>query len=724
MFRFLIKGVVQGVGFRPFIYRQARRQNAKGTVHNKGFGVEIITDKKDFIDTIKEWPPLAQIDSIDKEEFETDEKYIGFTIVKSEKSQGETILPPDLFTCKDCITELWDRSDRRYKYYFITCTNCGPRFSMIEDYPYDRSTTSMRDFEMCTQCIKEYENPLDRRYHAQTIACHDCGPKLKLLYQNIPIKTQDDEDTIKQAATLLTQGKPVSIKGIGGFHLCSTSDEETVYKVRSLLRRAHKPFALMVKEIAMAEEIVHLTKEEKYLLESPQRPIVACKKRNPDAYFAISELDTLGIMLPYTALHYLLFQELDEPLVMTSANVPGDPVSINEDVGSYFLTHDRRIVNRCDDSVIKVINEIPFYLRRSRGYTPIPVKIPFDAEEILCVGAELNNVICIGKGNNAFLSQYIGSTSRLKTFDFFKQTIDTFLGLTRVKPKIIGCDLHPAFHTSAYANELSKRFNAKLIQIQHHKAHVCGVAAEHNLNEFVGIACDGVGYGEDGNSWGGEVFLCKDNKITRIGRLEYQPMLGGDSAQENPKKMIFGILSQVLSEEEMVSLKLFGPAESKIYYKQGKERFNVSLTSSTGRILDATAALLDICDYSDYEGRPAMLLERYAYGEPIIIAPIIYEKEGIQILNTTALMKEILEYKRKGAAKDTLAATVHHYLAEGLYQIAKSYSLPIVFSGGVAYNGIISKLLMDKGILVHKQIPAGDGGISFGQLCYINMVSL
>jgi hydrogenase maturation protein HypF len=401
---------------------------------------------------------------------------------------------------------------------------------------------------------------------------------------------------------------------------------------------------------------------------------------------------------------------------MTSNNFPGEPISTTEKIGSYFLTHERRIVNRCDDSVVKVIHNTPFFLRRSRGYTPLPIMLPIECHDTVAVGAELNNVICTTKKNNCYLSQYIGDTSKYETYNFLKETVANFIHLSRLKPQIIACDLHPNYTSTMFARELARKYKAKLIQIQHHKAHVASVAAEHQITDYVGITMDGLGYGDNGELWGGEIFsVQKGNIFTRVGHLEEQPQLGGDSAAIYPKKMLFGILSKLLTEEKLIQLRLFNEKESKLYLKLLRNNFNIQNTTSTGRILDAVSALLGFCDERTYDGRPAMILESKAT-TPLQFEPIFSKEQEETILMTTPLFEYLL---RGDQDKGKLAATTQLYIAKGLFEIAKkavkNKKTPIVFSGGVAYNRMISYYMLTHGVLVNKELPAGDGCICYGQ---------
>ena len=716
MYRIIVKGTVQGVGFRPFVYRNAVKKNVKGEVKNAGYGVEITADKKEpILNALKNPPPLSKIDSIDIESIES-KPYDNFEIKKSEASKGETILPPDVFTCENCLRELRDKNNRRYGYFFITCTDCGPRFSMIENYPYDRPYTSMKDFDMCKSCEEEYKNPLDRRYHAQTIACHECGPELKLLDKNSKVLADSEEDSIKKAAQLIKDDGIIAIKGVGGFHIATNCNGRAVNQLRALLNRKHKPFAVMVRDEEMLKSFARVTKQELELLKSPQRPIVVCKKRNYGDFLEISELDSVGVMFPYTALHYLLFDHLDKPIVMTSANTPGEPVLLEEGIAPFFLTHNRRIVNRCDDSVIKIIAETPVFLRRSRGYVPSPIPLPFKCKDTVALGALSNNTITVTKGQQAFVSQHIGNCSKLKTYEFFKNTVEKFIGLTRCTPEIIAIDKHPEYDTRKYAQELSKKYNAKIIEVQHHKGHLASAAGEHGLPDYVGIATDGLGYGEDGELWGGEVFSVKNHsEFERVGRLEKQPMLGGDSAAKYPKKMLFGILSKLIDKKAISKLNLYTEKEIKVYSKMLEQSFNVIQTSSTGRILDSVSALLGICNESTYEGRAAMLLESTATkGEKL--EPVIKTKKH-KILMTSPLFEYLLRNLEK--PKEELAWTAHYYIAQGLLRIAMDYFSNIIISGGVSYNSIIGNMVSKSGILQTK-LPPGDGGVSYGQAIIAN----
>ncbi|MCF7860707.1 carbamoyltransferase HypF [Candidatus Woesearchaeota archaeon] len=749
MYLFFIKGIVQGVGFRPYIFRKAKREGLVGSVKNVGDGVEIIIDDSHFMDKLTDLPPLARVDSYEKRSIQIQPPK-DFLIIKSTSSTGSTLLPPDIFTCPDCLSELNDPSNRRHDYYFITCTNCGPRYSMITDYPYDRPYTSMNKFKMCSQCSKEYSDPLNRRYHAQTIACPDCGPRLKLIKcaQNPDTSAEGelndqsqehdsqnkhaDREIIKQVAGIIKKGQIVAIKGVGGFHICSTIEREAVKKIRQLLGRANKPFAVMVKDVKMARKFAEISQFEELNLNSPARPIVVLKKKqtisdNFDGEYVlghISELDTIGVMLPYTPLHFMLFDHMDEPIIMTSCNMPGAPVKIStenllkQELVGWILTHERKIINRVDDSVIKIISDKMVYLRRSRGYVPVPIKLPKPVRPTLALGAELNNVICTANDNHCFLSQHIGNCANIDTMDFLKDTAKKMIRLTRVDPEIIISDLHPGYETTTFAKELSDQLGAKHIQVQHHKAHIAGVAAEHGLTEYTGIAMDGLGYGDDGKIWGGEIFDFANGKFQRIGHLQYHQQFG-DSAAVFPERMLISILSTFLTIDQIKRLGI-STTDLKTILKAIESRFNCIETSSTGRVLDAAASLLGICRERTYEGRPAMLLETLAgTSRPYELRPNIIQKDNISIFDTTQLFKYLVQNITKD--KSRLGATVLTYIAEGMYEIAKETGKPIVFSGGVAYNSIISEFMRQKGVLFNQEIPPGDGGLCYGQVSMANL---
>lgn len=715
MYEVIITGVVQGVGFRPFIYKQCTKRGLKGFIQNIGSGVRIVIDNYQLLQIIlSNLPPLAKIDKITVFPYKSPEVFTQFNI-RNSTGEGFSEIPPDLFLCSKCYKELHQINNRRYQYFFNTCTNCGPRYSITFKNPYDRKNTSMQQFAMCSECQKEYGEATSRRYHAQTIACPNCGPKLKLINNSQQKIIAYDIEAIAHAAKLMKQGKIIAIKGIGGFHLACNMQSKTIMKLRKITMRQHKPYAIMCQDLAMACHLATITKKEKALLISNSRPIVILKKKFP--LKEVSELNTLGIMLPYTALHYLLFDYLTEPIIMTSANISGEPITTEDSQQwvDFILTHDRAIVNSIDDSVIKVIKDQPLFLRRSRGFVPQSINLGKTCtKSILAMGAEMNNTFAILKKNQIYLSPHLGDTKNWKILMNYQHTISKFLQFTQTRPEIILADLHPNYNTSLYAQTLADSWQIPMIKVQHHQAHAYSAALEHHVDDFTAIVCDGIGYGEDGAIWGGEIF----HNQQRTGHLEYHYLLGGDSATKQPAKMLFSILSKILNPKELQTFLKNDllPQQCKLLQTQLERKINCPLTSSCGRILDAASYLLHICKETDYDGRPAILLDEFAT-TPYKITPIIKN----DILFTTPLFEFLIHNLSKDRTR--LAATVLHYLSQGLYELAKQHGSPLIFTGGCAYSKHMTTFMKKQGVKVNTQVPAGDGGISLGQIgWYINQV--
>jgi len=706
MYKFTVRGVVQGVGFRPYIYNACVKAGLKGYAQNIGDGVIVeVSDKEKFIEILKNVPPLARVDSFEIKE--TKGKFTNF-VIKQSKGSGFAEVPPDLFLCSDCLSELKDSGNRRHNYFFTTCTNCGPRFSMTKKSPYDRKTTSMKEFKMCSECETEYTDPKNRRYHAQTIACHNCGPKLSFYKKGNLVTGKTQNELIEFTAQLIQRGEIVAIKGVGGFHLACGISSKATKKLRVITGRPNKPFAVMCRDLKMVKSIGEPGKKQMQLLESTARPIVLVKKTNP--LTGVTELDTVGVMLPYTALHFLIFDYLSEPIVMTSSNFSDEPISTKREqqITDYVLDHNRVIENAVDDSVMSVVAGKQFFLRRSRGFVPRSIPINAGSRQVLALGAEMNNSFCVYKDGKAILSQFLGDTSNEAAFAHYIKTLNKFLEFTKTKPDVVLADLHPEYNTSRFAESIASRYGAELKRVQHHAAHGFSVAAENNLNEFSAIVCDGLGFGADGTLWGGEVF----DESKRIGHLEEQFQLGGDSAAIFPGKMLFSVLRKFLSFKETRELvQNFKENELSVLEKQLSEQFNCIETTSCGRILDSASVLLGFCQERTYDGRPAMLLEANS-STPLELKPVV-EKN---ILKTTPLFEFLVANLDKDKRK--LAATVQQYLAEGLYSIAEKTKKQAVFSGGCAYNKIMSEFLIGKGVLVNEKVPSGDGGISFGQLAF------
>ena len=742
-------GIVQGVGFRPFIYRIAVKNGLNGYVKNRGdAGVEILLEGnphkiQSFMRALKEEkPPLAQIYQVITKKLQEREEYSTFTIHKSnnEAEHAGSVIPPDIAICNDCLRELRDPKDPRYDYFFITCTNCGPRFTIIERLPYDRENTMMRDFPMCNFCRKEYADPLNRRFHAQTVACPECGPKAYLTNQDgISLKAKDP---IREAGKLLSEGHILAVKGYGGFHIAaSTTKDRPLTRLRETKHRSQKPFAIMARSIEAVKTFAEVSREEEKFFTSYTRPIVLLNKS--DSYYLSNlvapNLHNIGVMLPYTGLHYMLFDQVtDAAFVMTSANPPNQPIiKDNEEAlktlnstADYFLFHNRQVAHRCDDSVLRMHGKNRVFIRRSRGYAPAPIILKEKAKRcVLGLGGELNNTSCILLDDKAFISQHIGDVENIETKQFLESATKHLIHLTNSKPEVIACDLHPKFTTTQLAHELAEENGWQLIQVQHHYAHVAALMAEHNTKEMIGICCDGYGYGTEGGAWGGEIILSTREKphFKRLAHLEKQPLIGGDLATRYPLRTAAGILSKKMNVEEwlMSNKERFphGEQEIQLILNQLEKQHGTVETTSCGRILDAVAAMLDICYERTYEGEPAMKLESIAAkGKNILrLKPRISRDQ----LETTPLLYEIYENRNKSSEPD-LAYSTHAYLAKGLAELAiqgaQEHAIrSIGFTGGVACNEILSSIIKEEietaglQVLVHENVPPGDGGISLGQ---------
>jgi hydrogenase maturation protein HypF len=748
----LVTGIVQGVGFRPFIYRMAVNDGLVGYVRNLGdAGVEIAVEGEErnikrFIEEVKEEkPPLAQIYDMKVNLLEVDSKsFTGFSISESsvERKHSGSVIPPDVAICDDCARELRDPRDRRHDYFFTTCVNCGPRYSTILGLPYDRSNTTMRDFEMCDDCKREFADPGDRRFHAQTIACDRCGPRVYLLEKDG--SRVDSDDPIRTAGELIEGGHIVAVKGNGGFHVAtSTLNSEPIARLRVVKHRSQKPFAITARSMNAIRGFARVSADEEKLLTSPVRPIVLLEKSEE---YSLSDLvapglHNIGVMLPYTGLHLMLFDRVREPaFIMTSANPPGEPILIDEDRAvrelggnpvDYFLVHNRRVAQRCDDSVVRVSpTGNQSIIRRSRGYAPEPIRLRRQAKFCtLALGGEYNVTSCLLLGDKAFISQHIGDVEKYETYLFLKEATEHIVDLTNAKVELVACDLHPRFATTMLAREFGELLGVDVIQVQHHSAHVRALMAEHEVPEMIGISCDGVGYGSDGNLWGGELLYCSDygRSFERLGHLQDQPMPGGDLAAVYPLRMLAGLLHDNTDVAESLlrshsSHFPHGMIEVDVVMKQLKSNRN-PLTSSCGRVLDAISSLLDVCYERTYEGEPAMKLESAAlHGEDkLALKP---DMTG-NIIQTSNLALAVLNGFQEETIRD-LAYSTQSYIARSLAELAVQEAdrlgvRNIGFTGGVAYNNHISSLIR-RVVTSHKLkfyehtfIPPGDGGLSFGQ---------
>ena len=727
-----VRGIVQGVGFRPFVFTQARALGISGTVKNLGSEVEIFAkgdNFEKFLTMISRGPPLSRIDSVEVTDI-SQEIPDGFIILPSGTGSLTGMIPPDVAICDACISDIFKKNGRYHHYWATSCVNCGPRYSIIHQLPYDRERTAMAEFPMCQACAQEYSDPGCRRHHAQTIACTTCGPHLTL-YDSLGNRVEG-LDPIAEAAALLDAGRILAIQGVGGFHIACI--EESTAELKHRLGRIEQPFAIMVRPDYI-DKLADISFQEKQYLESPVHPIVVLKKRDPTAHASISNLHTIGCMLPYTGLHHLLFSSLKHPLlIMTSANMPGYPMitdtdhamaKLNRDV-DFFLIHNRKIVNRCDDSVIRD----NYIIRLSRGIAPKRTAIRLGNHCILGVGPELNANATIYKNGFAVTSPHVGNVRNPATLEYLQETVRNLQRFLGAKFDVIAHDLHPQFLSTRFAREIASEEGLELIPVQHHRAHIAATTPE----PCIGIAIDGVGYGDDGTIWGSEIFFGQVPDLKRVAHLEPSAMPGGDLATRYPERMLYGILpeKQVLS---LLSARGWSDIELGLLEKQVVRGFNVPSTTSTGRVLDAAAALLGICRERTYDGEPAMKLEATAYGgvaEPWDLAFTMHE--GREVLSTRLLMKTAFGQLQDAQGGDmrisrAIAASFQYNLARGIAQMAMHAAYregikKIALSGGVAYNHAIretiQKEITEQGYecVINADYPLGDGCVSFGQCVY------
>ena len=735
--KILTQGIVQGVGFRPYVYRLATDLNLNGYVRNLGNVVEIIIEGEktdDFVRKLpEELPPIAKIDSMEVDEIEF-EDYSDFEIIESgDAYSGVSVIPPDIAICDKCLSEIRDPSDRRYKYAFNACTDCGPRFTVIESVPYDRVRTSMEDFPLCDDCLVEYRQPLDRRYHGEAICCSDCGPQMEIYEGSHRL---DVENPIKKGAEILKEGKILAIKGIGGTHLVVDAyNDDAIKELRKRLNRPNQAFAVMCKDLESLENYAQLTDREIETITSNKRPIVILKKN--DGYRFPESLSpglhNIGVMLPYSPMHYLLFDEGDiDTYVMTSANIPGEPMMIeNEDiiggVNDYSLIHNRRILNRCDDSVIRFRNNELSFIRRSRGYTPEPYTINYDVNDanVLALGPELDVTFSIARGDKVYPSQHIGNTNKPKTLMFLRKAIENMERITKINEfDVIACDMHPHFFTTRLAHELAEKYDAEVLPVQHHHAHSVALANDHGIDEMIVIAADGVGYGSDGTSWGGEILYTDISSFERMAHLQPQLMPGGDMATRYPARMLASIIDDDELTKNYADYFKYGEMEIRNIKKQIDAGINVGISTSTGRVLDSMAVALEICHERTYEGECSMKLESAAYyATNDLEIPVIIENNQ---LNTTEILREVVRLYQGGEKKADVAAAGQAAVASGLSELAirsadKMKISDIGATGGVFYNEAITQTVKNHvegngyNFIQHLNTCAGDGSVSLGQ---------
>ncbi|MDJ0601741.1 MAG: carbamoyltransferase HypF [Crocosphaera sp.] len=746
--KIIIQGAVQGVGFRPFIYRLATELNVKGWVNNSASGVfievegtEIILET--FLSRIpQEKPPIAQINTLETTWLDP-VNYTCFEIRHSSSGEKTAIVLPDLSTCSDCLQEIFDPNNRRYLYPFTNCTNCGPRYSIIEELPYDRSHTAMKTFTMCKWCQKEYDNPLDRRFHAQPNACPICGPRVQLWDKKGEILA-NQKNAIYFSIDALKKGEILALKGLGGFQLIvDAKNTESVTKLRQRKHRPHKPFALMYASLEAIKNDCEVNDLEEQLLISPQAPIVLLKSQNK--HHLIPEIAPnnpyLGVMLPSTPLHHLLLHTLDFPIVATSGNLAGEPICIDEkealnrlaNIADLFLVHNRPILRPVDDSVVRVMGGREIIIRRARGYAPFPISINDSSlTNILAVGGHLKNTVAILKKNQVFISQHIGDLSTVEALKSFNQVMESLNKLYEFEPEIIVCDAHPDYVSSQYA----KAQNLPIITVQHHYAHVLSCLANNNLNPPVlGVAWDGTGYGDDQTIWGGEFLLVKDNTPSlmkgfyeRIAYFRTFKLPGGEKAVKDPRRIAISILSEVLGDNDWIKLPFLETMTTKelnLLKQMLSRNLNTPSTSSVGRLFDGVAAMIGICQNISFEGQGAMALE-YAINEFKTEQTYPYKIKGSTyplIIDWQLIIEHIVEDIIKKISHQEIAAKFHNTLVEIIVNIAqKSHEKNILLTGGCFQNKYLTeraifRLKQEKFIpFLHHNVPPNDGGIALGQI--------
>jgi hydrogenase maturation protein HypF len=751
-----VRGVVQGVGFRPFVYRLAAAHHLSGWVRNTSGKVEIEVegDKATIQQFLHELathaPPMAHIEEI-QTKFSSPQGYTNFRIQESVARQNQyQLVSPDIATCAECREEIFNPSNRRFRYAFTNCTNCGPRFTIIEDIPYDRPNTMMRYFKMCPRCQREYDDPLNRRFHAQPNACPECGPQLELV--DAHGKKVKCADVLTKAAALLRNGKILAIRGLGGFQLaCDATNSAAVNQLRARKNRPAKPFAVMAATIEDIMLHCRVSAAEAELLKSPQAPIVLLRWNSKFSEIASNvapDLKYLGMMLPYTPLHHLLLREAGLPLVMTSANLSEEPIAKDNDeafirlrdIADYFLVHNRGIYARYDDSVFMVAENKPVALRRARGYAPYPIHLPFQSKQILACGAELKNTFCLTRDDYAFVSQHIGDMENEETLEHFEHTVELYKELFRIEPEVIACDLHPEYLPSKYAARIAAEQDLPLVPVQHHHAHIVSCMAENRVETpVIGVAFDGVGYGTDGAIWGGEFLVADWRNFRRAGQFEYVLMPGGAAAIKKPYRMALGYLYSLLGTDFSLAglpLAKLNPGETAIIRQQIQKRINCPLTSSAGRLFDAVAALAGLSYEVSYEAEAAVALEMQAPDRfnktRIKTYPYSFEEQnGVTIVKLGGLFSGIVEDVRDKAAVSEISLKLHQTVAQITVdmcgKISRQTSIKqVALSGGVFQNRLLLKLTSDGlqqagfQVFTHHLVPCNDGGLSLGQAVIAN----
>jgi hydrogenase maturation protein HypF len=748
-----INGIVQGVGFRPFVFSTAIEYGITGWVRNSSAGVDIVANGSQanidlFVQKLKNHPPpLSKIDVFEIENIHSD-GFVDFKIIPSKSSKGDfALISPDVSICEECRSELFDPKDRRFRYPFINCTNCGPRFTIVKEIPYDRPYTTMAAFELCINCLEEYENPLDRRFHAQPVACPKCGPRIWL-------ETPNGEKVFYEEGILLTRklikdGKIIAVKGLGGFHLvCDALNFKAIEVLRNRKKRSDKAFAVMVFDASIANKYCKINKDELNVLESKEKPILLLEKKsgvNLPANIA-PNMHKLGMMLPYTPLHLLLLQpepNFPEILIMTSGNTSDEPIAytnlgakaqLNEIADAYLL-NDRDIYMHVDDSVVSIFNNKPYFFRRARGYAPNPIRLKSKTEEILAVGAELKNTFCLTKENYAFVSHHIGNIKNLETLKSFEQGISHYQKLFHIKPKLIAHDLHPDYLTTNFALDKSISDSIPTVAIQHHHAHLASCLADNNWTskeKVLGICFDGTGYGTDGKIWGGEFLLGNYQEYKRVAHLAYMPLPGGDAAILQPRKTAAAYLwkNGIDLSPDLPTIQAFNQEELEVLTTQLEKEINTPYTSSMGRLFDAVASIIGVRQVINYEAQAAINLESIA--NPDVYDCYDFNWDG-NLIFVGKILSDIIQDFLENTPVSTISARFHNTIAQLVADLSLEFSRKygfqtIALSGGVWQNMYLLKRTFEKlrtsslQILTHRQMPANDGGISLGQAFIANLL--
>ncbi len=732
--KIIFYGLVQGVGFRPAVYRCAKSLGLSGYIRNNGSNVEVVVDRdhEKFLEQLNsELPPLAKISGTELDLETSGKEYSDFSIVLSEDGERSSVIPADTAICDDCLSELFDEKDRRHLYPFINCTNCGARFSAIASVPYDRDNTSMKEFKLCENCESEYDFPENRRFYAQTISCMDDGPHFTLYGRDGGVV--ETENAIEHFAEKIENGAIGVLKSWGGMHLICNL--ETLRRFRKWYSRPEKPFAVMARNIKAARALARISDSEETLLLSLQRPIVILQKRpdrleDPLLSLVSPRLDNIGLYLPYSAIQHLLFNYLKkDAIIMTSANPPGEPIVIEDDEvfklgADLYMLHNRKIINRIDDTVMIPFEDRTFFIRKSRGFVPIALN-PHHTRQVVSVGAEENLTTGVSFGGKLYTSQYLGDVRKYNVYEFQKSATFHLMDLFGINEvDAIGADLHPLYTSKRFAHELGERYSAEVFEIQHHWAHAASLMIDNDISdEILCLTLDGAGYGTDGNIWGGEVILSSFTEFERIARLEYLPLIGGDRAVEDPRRVVFAIFKKLGLDSDY-----FDHDVSSILKKAIK---NSPKSCSFGRFLDAISCFLGVCCKKTYDGEPAIKLERYLNrGKKKFEFETGITDSGVRVIETLPLFEQLFEYAqdknlteqdRYDLAYSMVSVPLKMMVEIALEKAQERNMAYIGLTGGVAYNLPITRMVKEAvedrnfTLLTHNHVPNGDGGISVGQ---------